>query len=141
MAALVTIPFILYVMRHGRIFPKTWWVATGYIGLIVLALATTIGTHERTGLVGMLVLGATVWWYTRYKIRMGLLCVIAAGVIVMAAPASWWERMSTIQNVSSDQSSQVRLLVWKWTLDYVKRHPFGGGFEVYHIDEISTEKE
>jgi len=141
MAALVMIPFILFVMRHGRIFPKTWWVMTGYIGLIVLALATTIGTHERTGLVGMLVLGATVWWYTRYKFRMGLVCVAAAVAIAMAAPASWYERMSTISTEAADESSQVRLLVWKWTLDYVKRHPLGGGFEVYHIDEISSQNE
>jgi probable O-glycosylation ligase (exosortase A-associated) len=125
-------------MRHGRIFPKTWWVACGYIGLIVLALATTIGTHERTGLVGMLVLAATVWWYTRYKFRMGLVCLMAAAVIAYAAPASWYERMSTISTEAGDQSSQVRLLVWKWTLNYVKTHPLGGGFEVYHIDEISS---
>jgi probable O-glycosylation ligase (exosortase A-associated) len=141
MAALVMIPFILWVMRHGRIYPKTWWVACGYIGLIVLALATTIGTHERTGLVGMLVLAATVWWYTRYKFRMGLVCIVAAGIIAMAAPASWYERMSTISAGAGDQSSQVRLLVWKWTLNYVKTHPFGGGFEVYHIDEISAQDE
>jgi len=138
MASLVMIPFILFVMKHGRIYPKTWWVACGYIGLIVLALATTIGTHERTGLVGMLVLGATVWWYTRYKVRMGLVCIAAAAIIAMAAPASWYERMSTISTDAADQSSQVRLLVWKWTLDYVKDHPFGGGFEVYHINQISS---
>jgi probable O-glycosylation ligase (exosortase A-associated) len=138
MAALVMIPFILFVMRHGRVFPKTWWVMTGYIGLIVLALATTVGTAERTGLVGMVVLGATVWWYTRYKVRMALVCIAAAGIIAISAPASWWERMSTISTEAADQSSQVRLLVWKWTLNYVKQHPFGGGFEVYHIDEISS---
>jgi probable O-glycosylation ligase (exosortase A-associated) len=141
MASLVMIPFILFVMRHGRIFPKTWWVNAGYIGLMVLALATTIGTHERTGLVGMLVLGATVWWYTRYKFRMGIVCVAAAAIIAFTAPASWYERMSTISTDAADQSSQVRLLVWKWTLNYVKTHPLGGGFEVYHIDEISSEDE
>lgn len=141
MASLVTVPFILFVMRHGRIFPKTWWSNIGYIGLIILALATTIGTHERTGLVGMLVLAATVWWYSRYKFRMGLLCVAAAATIAFTAPASWYERMSTISTDAADQSSQVRLLVWKWTLDYVKVHPLGGGFELYKIDEISTERE
>jgi probable O-glycosylation ligase (exosortase A-associated) len=141
MASLVMIPFILFLMKHGRIYPKTWWVACGYIGLAILALATTIGTHERTGLVGMLVLGATVWWYTRYKIRMGVVCLAAAAIIAYAAPASWYERMSTISTEASDQSSQVRLLVWKWTLNYVKSHPLGGGFEVYHIDEISSVNE
>jgi probable O-glycosylation ligase (exosortase A-associated) len=141
MASLVMVPFILFVMKHGRIFPKTSWVTAGYVGLIVLALATTIGTHERTGLVGMLVLGATVWWYTRYKFRMGLLCLAAAVAIAIAAPASWYDRMSTITADAADRSSQVRLLVWKWTLDYVKVHPFGGGFEVYLIDEISTQRE
>jgi probable O-glycosylation ligase (exosortase A-associated) len=141
MASLVMVPFILFVMKHGRIFPKTWWVNVGYLGLIALALATTIGTHERTGLVGMLVLAATVWWYTRYKFRIGLACVAAAVVIAFTAPASWYERMSTISTDAADNSSQVRLLVWKWTLDYVKVHPFGGGFEVYKINEISSQNE
>src|SRR3546814_17679041 len=33
---------------------------------------------------------------------------------------------------SSDlESASTRLAVWKWTLDYVKDHPGGGGFDNY----------
>jgi probable O-glycosylation ligase (exosortase A-associated) len=134
--SLVTVPLILFLMKHGRIFPKTWWVAVGYIGLIVLALATSIGTHERTALAGLFVLGATVWWYTRYKIRMGFVCIAAAAIIAFTAPASWYQRMSTITAENQDTSILVRFRVWQWTLDYAKQHPLGGGFEMYHINTI-----
>jgi O-antigen ligase len=39
--------------------------------------------------------------------------------------------MGTISNHQSDQSASTRVQVWKWTLDYVKDNPAGGGFEAY----------
>jgi O-antigen ligase len=39
--------------------------------------------------------------------------------------------MSTIENHQGDESASTRLAVWKWTLDYVKEHPGGGGFDNY----------
>jgi O-antigen ligase len=46
-------------------------------------------------------------------------------------PASYTERMSTIGDHQSDESASSRVQVWMWTLDYVKEHPLGGGFDAY----------
>jgi hypothetical protein len=66
-----------------------------------------------------------------------------AGLAVLVAvpflPASYTARMSTIENHESDQSASTRVEVWKWTLDYVKEHPFGGGFDAYRGNSIRVE--
>lgn len=63
-----------------------------------------------------------------------------AGLVAAAAipflPKSYTERMSTIENHQSDQSASTRVAVWMWTLDYVKDHPFGGGFDAYRSNRL-----
>src|SRR3546814_12835366 len=39
--------------------------------------------------------------------------------------------LSTIENHQSDESASTRVAVWMWTIDYVKDHPGGGGFDNY----------
>src|SRR3546814_20783070 len=38
---------------------------------------------------------------------------------------------------SSDLSASTRIAVWKWTWDYAKDHPGGGGFEAYLGNSLS----
>jgi O-antigen ligase len=47
--------------------------------------------------------------------------------------------MSTIENHQSDESASTRLAVWKWTWDYVKDHPLGGGFNAFLGNKIRYE--
>src|SRR3546814_13196253 len=51
-------------------------------------------------------------------------------------PNTFTERMSTIKTYQADESASTRLAVWKWTIDFAKKSPFGGGFEVYRQDQI-----
>jgi O-antigen ligase len=44
--------------------------------------------------------------------------------------------MGTIENHEADQSAGTRLGVWKWTWDYVKDHPLGGGFVVNQASRV-----
>jgi O-antigen ligase len=46
--------------------------------------------------------------------------------------------MQTITHYSSDSSAMTRLLVWKWTLDFVGDHPFGGGFNSFYANTITV---
>jgi putative inorganic carbon (hco3(-)) transporter len=135
-AALLTIPPILFLRNHSKIVPLNRLTRFGYLALVIFALATVIGTHERTGLVGILVLGAFVWVQSKRKILVGALCAAGATVIIMSASASWFERMGTIQNYQQDTSAQTRLLVWEWTFNYALDHPLGGGFDAYRINTI-----
>src|SRR3546814_12035982 len=44
--------------------------------------------------------------------------------------------MSTIKTDQADESAATRLAVWKWTIDFAKKSPFGGGFEAYRQNQI-----
>ena len=129
---------ILFVMKHGRIFPPHPIVRLGFIGMIILAVAAVIGTHARTGLVGMAVFAVILWIMSDRKILYAGLLAVSAAVIVVSAPASWTERMSTIfaADEERDSSAAVRLLVWKWTIDFAIEHPLGGGFNAWKADQI-----
>jgi O-antigen ligase len=51
-------------------------------------------------------------------------------------PSTFTDRMNTIQTYQADESASTRIAVWQWTIDYVNRHPFGGGFEAYRGNRI-----
>jgi len=65
----------------------------------------------------------------------------AAALAMMAAipflPQSYLERMGTITGYESDQSASTRLAVWKWTIDYAKANPLGGGFDAYRANSFT----
>jgi O-antigen ligase len=64
-----------------------------------------------------------------------------AAVLGLAAipllPKTFTERMDTMKTYKADQSASTRLAVWKWTWEYVKDHPFGGGFDSYRQNKIT----
>ena len=138
-ACFMIIPIILFLMKHSVIVPKNRYTQLGYIGIIVLAVLTAIGTHERTALVAMLVFAATTWWTSRRKILYAALFAVAGVVIFASAPEAWLERMSTV-NVATrptDDSAMVRIRVWAWTLNFAADHPQGGGFDAYRGNVIA----
>ncbi|WP_296678426.1 DUF5935 domain-containing protein [Novosphingobium sp.] len=137
--AVAVIPLIWWVVNHGTIFPRDRLVFLFGLALTFAAVLIPIGTQTRTGLICIAVIGVLS---LRTVKRRGLfvgLAGLAAVVAVPFLPASYTQRMSTIENHSSDQSASTRVEVWKWTLRYVADHPFGGGFEAYRGNSIRVE--
>ena len=46
-------------------------------------------------------------------------------------PSTFTDRMNTIKTYDADESASTRLAVWKWTIEYAKANPFGGGFNAF----------
>ncbi len=129
--AVATIPIILWLMRHGTIFPPDWRVRLFGAGLIFACLLIPVGTSARTGLLCIALLAVLMLRDVKRRL-LYIGALAAAGVAVMPLlPASYTERMNTIRTYKGDESASTRLAVWKWTLDYVASNPFGGGFEAY----------
>ncbi|MDG5747910.1 DUF5935 domain-containing protein [Qipengyuania sp. XHP0207] len=129
--AIAIIPVILWLARHGTVFPADWRVKT-FAGLLIFAcLMIPIGTEARTGLICIAVLGLMLL----RDVKRRALYLSAAAVLGLAAipflPDSFTERMSTLGSVQEDQSASTRMQVWGWTLDYVAERPLGGGFDAY----------
>ena len=137
--AIAIIPLILFLMRHGTIFRPEWRVTMFALALCSACLLLPIGTEARTGLVCVAVLGVLMLRHTKRRfLYFGL-----AGVLAVTAmpflPNSFSSRMDTIKNYKADSSASTRIEVWKWTWNYAKEHPLGGGFNAYLQNNIRYE--
>jgi probable O-glycosylation ligase (exosortase A-associated) len=139
MASICIIPLILFLRKYGTIFPPEWRVNLFCTALIFACLLIPIGTQARTGLVCIGVLALLTLRSTKRRFLYIFLSVAASLVVIPYLPASFSKRMETIQGYKSDQSASTRVAVWKWTLDYVKEHPMGGGFDAYRGNNIRFE--
>ena len=135
--AVCVMPLALWLARYGTIFKPGWLVRLFALGICFACLLMPVGTQARTGLICVAVLG--VMMLRSVKRRMLYIGTIAAlGLVAIPLlPSSFTERMSTIRNHQSDQSASTRVAVWKWTIEYAKTHPFGGGFDAYRQNSVS----
>lgn len=134
--AISIIPIIIWLAKHGTIFKPEWRVNLYAAALVFSALLIPIGLQARTGLVCIAVLA--ILFLRTAKRRM--LYILGAATLGLAAlpllPTSFTDRMSTMQNYEADESASTRIAVWKWTWEFVKTHPMGGGFNAYIQNKI-----
>ncbi|HET9628070.1 MAG TPA: DUF5935 domain-containing protein [Novosphingobium sp.] len=137
--AIAIIPLILWLARHGTVYPKGPLVRLFAAALIFACLLIPVGTQARTGLLCIGLLGVLMLRTVRHRF---LYIGGAVALVLMAVPflpASFTARMNTIGNHEADQSASTRLAVWKWTLGYVQDHPLGGGFDAYRSNRLVIE--
>lgn len=137
MVAIVIIPLILWLARYGTIFPPDRRVKIYAVALCGACLLIPIGTSTRTGFLCILLLGALSIWYSKRRVLLTGVMVGLALLAVPFLPSSFTNRMGTLKNYQGDQSASTRVEVWKWTWDYVKTHPMGGGFDAYRSNEFT----
>ncbi len=135
--AICVIPLALWLARHGTIFKPGWMVTLFAWGICFACILMPIGTQARTGLICVGVLGVMMLRSVKRRLTYVSLVTIAGLLAAPLLPQSFTERMSTIGNHQSDQSASTRLEVWKWTIEYAKSHPFGGGFDAFRQNEVS----
>ena len=87
----------------------------------------------------MLVLAGFGFLHAKRKLLITMAAALVALIALPLLPQSFVERTSTIGTYQSDASAAGRIGVWKWTLDYVKDHPLGGGFGVFRINSFEIE--
>ena len=138
--AVATIPVILWLAKYGTIYPPDWRVRVFAGALIFACLLIPVGTQARTGLICIAVLGVLMLRHT--KRRLLYLGLVGAGLAIAIPnlPSSYTARMDTIQGYKADSSASTRIAVWKWTIDYARDHPFGGGFDAYRGNQLRINK-
>ncbi|MDR3534772.1 MAG: putative O-glycosylation ligase, exosortase A system-associated [Rhodopila sp.] len=137
-ACLMAVPLAIFLAGHSQLIPKLKVLPLAYWGVAGLAIATAIGTYERSALLGLVVLGAYMWVRTKHKIGFGLVVAVAACVLIYSTSGAWTRRISTVEEYQTEGSALVRILVWKWTLEFTATHPLGGGFATYMINHVDV---
>ena len=134
--AVAIIPLILWLVRFGTIYPVDWRVKTFAYALVFACLLIPVGTQARTGLICIGVLGIMMLRSTKRRALYVTGVTIAALIAIPLLPSGFTQRMDKIQGYKADNSASTRLAVWAWTWDYVKDHPYGGGFDAYRGNRI-----
>jgi len=134
--AIAIIPAILWLEKYGTIFPRDWKRKAFCFALVFACLLIPIGTSTRTGLLCIGLLGVLMLRDSKRKfLYLGIVATLGL-VAVPFLPKAFTDRMSTIKSYQQDESAATRVAVWKWTWEYVKQHPMGGGFEMYRQNQI-----
>ena len=137
MAAIAVIPLIVFFIRNGTVFPPDRRVTLFCAALIVACLLVPVGTQTRTGLLCIGVLAVLSLRTAKRRFLYVSMMTLAMIVVIPFLPASYTQRMSTIESHEGDESASTRIAVWKWTLDYVGDHPMGGGFDAFLGNRIT----
>ncbi len=127
-AMLMTLPLAHYL--RGQSTDK--WVRLSLLAGIVLTVIAVIGTYSRGALIGL----ATLGFLGLLRMKRRLTYIAVASVLIAFTvhfmPAQYFDRMSTMNSVSSvqeDQSFHGRIVAWKVAWNAAKdRFPFGAGF-------------
>lgn len=139
MVAIAIVPLILWLSKHGTVYPRDWRVRLFAGGLVFACLLIPVGTEARTGLVCIGVLAMLMLRETKRRFLYAGLVAIACAVAVPLLPDSFTDRMGTIKGYQADSSASTRIAVWRWTWDYVQDNPMGGGFEAYRQNRIQVQ--
>jgi len=129
--AFTCLPLVAYLRRHSLLAPARGWLRWIYLAAPGIAVIGAFGTFARAALVACAVWAALTWWHSRRKLVMAVVMAAAVIAVVPFMGDAWMARISTISDPRQEQSANVRLLVWAWTIDLANRHPAGAGFNSY----------
>jgi putative inorganic carbon (HCO3(-)) transporter len=133
---LMAVPIAYFLSRHGQLIPKHPLVKLAYLGIIVLSVVTALGTFERSALIGASVLGIYMFMRSRQKALFGFILAVGVAGAAYMTSSVFLNRMQSIGSYQADSSAMVRIMVWKWTLEFATTHPLGGGFNSYLVNVI-----
>ena len=134
--AAAVIPLVLYMRKYGTIFPLERRVNIYAFALAFACVLIPIGTAARTGLICVALLAVLMLRSAKRRmLYIGVMALVTV-VAIPLLPSTFTARMSTIGGYKSDASASTRVEVWKWTLEYVKDHPWGGGFDAFRQNKI-----
>ncbi|WP_016957059.1 DUF5935 domain-containing protein [Catenovulum agarivorans] len=145
--AVCVIPLALYLANYSYLSDKKIFKYYCYF-VIFCSLTTQIGTQARTGLVVLGIYLLLHLYYTHQKLK-GIAFLLILGLVgSQFVTQDWLDRMQTIDEGTTTEKSAVgRIVVWRWTFDYVANKPIlGGGFYAYldnagKLDQYGTEGE
>ena len=127
LAMAMTVPLMYYLYRESKHFYVRW----GLLAAMLLTALAAFGTHSRGALLGMIAMGAMLWWKSRQKFFMALLIGVGYLAVYEFMPAEWFERMSSIKTYEQDASAQGRIAAWTMAVNMANDRFFGGGFESF----------
>jgi probable O-glycosylation ligase (exosortase A-associated) len=116
-------------MNYLRIESKHAIIRYGFIAAMALTLFAVVGSYSRGAFVALAAVAGYFWLKSPNKIVSGTLLAILLVVALAFMPATWIERMHSIEEYQQDASAAARLEVWHTAWVMATSRPLvGGGF-------------
>ncbi|MDB5372847.1 MAG: putative O-glycosylation ligase, exosortase system-associated, partial [Belnapia sp.] len=132
-AMLVVVPLMSYLRSQS---PHRW-VRLGLAVAMVLTVFAVVGSQSRGALIGLAGAAGMLWLRSSGKVGSGLAIVACVAGAILFMPASWTERMNTIQSYEADGSAMGRVTIWMTALDIALSRPLvGGGFRAVYQQPV-----
>lgn len=124
-ALVMTIPLVRFLQMQ---MPKGWLRHLMTV-VMLLCAAAALGSQSRGALLAISAMVLVLWWRGGNRFAGGIVLAVAAAALVAFMPASWEERMSTIQDFQEDRSAMGRISAWWVAWGIAKNHLLGVGFD------------
>lgn len=111
----MTIPLLIFLLGQT----KNKILRLGLLGAIAFSIIAIVGSFSRGGLLGLIVVGGYFFLQSQRKLLVVILLVFATAGTVALAPASWFERMDSIDQMTEDDSFLGRIAAWKLSLIHI----------------------
>ena len=125
LAVVTELPLVYYLAQQSR----RWWLRVPAYIAMMLQVAMVFGSYSRGGVLALGVMLGILWVRSHRKVLYAVVAVVAVVGGLSVMPDSFYERLDTLNNISSDGSFEGRLLAWQVAFHYAVDHfPFGAGF-------------
>jgi putative inorganic carbon (hco3(-)) transporter len=132
-ALLVCIP----LMNYLRMESEHAVIRAGLALTMALTLFAVVGSYSRGALLALSAVSFYMWCKSPAKMASGLVIIVIVGGAIAFMPASWVERMHTIQDYQADGSAMSRFAIWNVAWVMAKTRPlFGGGFYATYTEPV-----
>lgn len=89
-----------------------------YLGLLGLFVMSVVATSSRGGFLGLLAVGLFCWFYSPRKVLSLVTGICLVGLVLVAAPQEYWDRMSTITEDSTMESGTAGQRMFTWGIGW-----------------------
>jgi putative inorganic carbon (hco3(-)) transporter len=123
-ALLVSIP----LMNYLRLESRSAVIKIGLAASMVLTLFSVVGSYSRGALLALCAMSFILWLKTRNKLLSGVVIFVVVAGVIAFMPATWIERMHSIQHYQEDGSAIGRFNIWYASWVMATSRLFGSGF-------------
>ena len=110
----VAIPVAFFMYQVAR----TQRAKLSYIVLLGLFIMSVVATSSRGAFLGLLSVAAFCWFYSPRKIISLALGVCLVGLVLIAAPQEYWDRINSITDDSTMESGTAGQRVFTWGIGW-----------------------
>lgn len=126
LALIMVLPLGFYLVRNEV---EQKWAKVGLWASMFLITVAVLGSQSRGAFLAIICVAFYLWLKSDKKLVMAVFVIPILPIMFLAMPASWHDRMSTIQNYQQDASAMGRINAWTYSVNAANENFTGVGFE------------